>query len=170
MSQQLVITISADDRPGIIRDISKIILEHQGNWLDSSFSKLAGKFAGILLVSTSNKNAASLKQDLLELSTDSFTLRVDSTSTTEHKPLEHIAVSIVGNDRPGIVDEIAGLLTASKVNVIKLDSRTENSPMASGLLFVANLEIELAGSEDFAELQSKLESLSAELMIEICAA
>jgi glycine cleavage system regulatory protein len=170
MSQQLIITISAEDRPGIIRDISKIVLEHQGNWLDSSFSKLAGKFTGILLVSISNKNAASLKKDLLELSTDNFTLRVDNSSTEEFQSLEHAAVSIVGNDRPGIVDEIAALLAANKVNVVKFESRTESSPMSSGLLFVANLEIELAGSEDFTQLQSKLESLSAELMVEICAA
>lgn len=170
MSQQFVITISAEDRPGIIRDLSKIILEHQGNWLDSSFSKLAGKFAGILLVSTSNKNATSLKKCLLELSADNFTLRVDNTTIAKTQSLEYAAVSIVGNDRPGIVDEIAGLLAANKVNVVKFESRTENSPMSSGLLFVANLEIELAGSEDFAELQARLESLSAELMVEICAA
>lgn len=170
MSQQLIITISAEDRPGIIRDISRIVLEHQGNWLDSSLSKLAGKFAGILLVSISNKNAASLKKDLLALSTESFTLRVDSTLSEEYKSLEHVAISIVGNDRPGIVDEIAGLLATNNVNVVKFNSRTENSPMSSGLLFVADLEVELAESTDFTHLQRKLESLSAELMVEICAA
>ncbi|MBT5031257.1 MAG: glycine cleavage system protein R, partial [Proteobacteria bacterium] len=51
MSQQIIITVFAEDRPGIIRDISTVILNHQGNWLDSSLSQLAGKFAGIILVS-----------------------------------------------------------------------------------------------------------------------
>ena len=118
MSQQIIITVFAEDRPGIIRDISTVILNHQGNWLDSSLSQLAGKFAGIILVSANNKNIAKLKTDLLALSSAEFCLSVENTTPKKQQTPERATVSIVGNDRPGIIDEIANLLAANNVNVI----------------------------------------------------
>jgi glycine cleavage system regulatory protein len=46
----LVLTVIGDDRPGLVGELSAAIAAHQGNWLESSMSHLAGKFAGIVRV------------------------------------------------------------------------------------------------------------------------
>ncbi len=46
----LVLTVIGDDRPGLVGELSAAISSHQGNWLESSMSHLAGKFAGIVKV------------------------------------------------------------------------------------------------------------------------
>ena len=49
MQKQLVLTILADDQPGIVEQLASVIINHKGNWTQSSMSRLGEKFAGILL-------------------------------------------------------------------------------------------------------------------------
>ncbi|MBT5796266.1 MAG: hypothetical protein HOI09_02660 [Porticoccaceae bacterium] len=48
--RHLVLTVLAEDQPGIVEKIAKIILSHKGSWVEGKMNRLAGKFAGILLV------------------------------------------------------------------------------------------------------------------------
>ena len=52
MQKQLVLTILADDQQGVVEQIASIIINHKGNWTQSSMSRLGGKFDGILLADT----------------------------------------------------------------------------------------------------------------------
>jgi len=45
----IVLTVVADDQPGIVEALSDALATHDGNWTESSMMTLAGKFAGILL-------------------------------------------------------------------------------------------------------------------------
>ena len=47
--QFLILTAIGDDRPGLVGELSAAISAHQGNWLESSMSRLAGKFAGDII-------------------------------------------------------------------------------------------------------------------------
>ena len=42
----IVLTVVADDHPGIVEDLSDALATHDGNWTESSMMTLAGKFAG----------------------------------------------------------------------------------------------------------------------------
>src|SRR3990167_11495407 len=46
----LVLTVIAQDQPGLVERIAQCISEHGGNWLESRMSRMAGQFAGILRV------------------------------------------------------------------------------------------------------------------------
>ena len=50
MKTYLILTIIGEDKPGIVESLAEVIADHSGNWLESSMSHLAGKFAGILRV------------------------------------------------------------------------------------------------------------------------
>ena len=63
-SEDLVFTLLGPDRPGIVKEISALVREHGGNWLESSLSHLAGHFAGLVRVTVS----AERRGALLELS------------------------------------------------------------------------------------------------------
>ena len=60
MNTYLVLTVIGDDKPGLVESLSSVIADHQGNWLESSMSQLAGKFAGILKVSVNKDHAQAL--------------------------------------------------------------------------------------------------------------
>ena len=49
-AQDLVFTLLGPDRPGIVKEISALVREHGGNWMESSLSHLAGHFAGLVRV------------------------------------------------------------------------------------------------------------------------
>ena len=64
MQQYLTLTVITQDRPGVVEKIAKVLLLNNGSWLESNMSKLAGKFAGVLLVKIPQKNQAHLLEQL----------------------------------------------------------------------------------------------------------
>ncbi len=46
----LVLTLIGDDRAGLVSAVAGAVSEHGGNWDRSQMAELAGKFAGIVLV------------------------------------------------------------------------------------------------------------------------
>ena len=51
---------TSEDRPGLVRLLAEAVSQNGGNWLESSMSQLAGKFAGILRVSVSKDHVDAL--------------------------------------------------------------------------------------------------------------
>ena len=56
MPDFLVLTVIADDKPGIVEKLSSVIADHHGNWLESRMAQMAGKFAGILRISIDSEH------------------------------------------------------------------------------------------------------------------
>ena len=46
----LVLTLIGDDRAGLVNAVAEVVARHGGNWERSQMAELAGKFAGIVLV------------------------------------------------------------------------------------------------------------------------
>ena len=57
----LVLTFVGDDRPGLVNAISEKVLEFGGTWLESRSVRLAGKFAGVVLVQVPDDNLIPLE-------------------------------------------------------------------------------------------------------------
>ena len=60
----LVLTFVGDDRPGLINAVSGKVAAFGGTWLESRSARLAGKFAGILLVNVPEANLRPLEHAL----------------------------------------------------------------------------------------------------------
>lgn len=50
MSESLVITMVAADRPGLVESVAACVADHGGNWVESRMARLAGHFAGVARV------------------------------------------------------------------------------------------------------------------------
>jgi len=72
MQVSLVITILGSDQPGLVKSLSETLNHFQGNWTKSSMSHLAGKFAGLVLVSVPTGQVDQLSSALQKLQSDSF--------------------------------------------------------------------------------------------------
>jgi glycine cleavage system regulatory protein len=165
MTTYLILTVIGNDRPGLVGELAASISEHDGNWLESSMSHLAGKFAGIVKVAVPDGKAEALKAALAKLSG----LKVTSESSAGEKPAKgrRLRFSLVGHDRIGIVREVSQVLARHAVNVEELATRTSSAPMSAEILFHADAEL-LAGADlDARALAAELERISDDLMVDI---
>ncbi|MCH7815902.1 MAG: glycine cleavage system protein R [Proteobacteria bacterium] len=167
MATYLVLTVIADDRPGLVESLAQTIADNSGNWLESSMSQLAGKFAGILRVSVADQHAEKLVDELKGLS-DQFTLvieKADAESPADSQ--QTVTLTLVGNDRPGIIREISQVLAGLSVNVEELNTECVPAPMSGDILFKAKARLKVPSGLDLEELQSELERLTDDLIVEI---
>lgn len=169
MSRLLVLTIIGDDRPGLVEQLSSVITAHQGNWLESSLSHLAGKFAGVLKLSVPPEEVAALETALTKLSALRVTVEcnLDSAELAATPRNRRLAFSLVGHDRLGIVREVSQVFARHGVNVEKLVTYTSPAPMSSETLFHAEAELMADDRLDADALKADLERLSNDLIADI---
>jgi glycine cleavage system regulatory protein len=164
--QFLILTVIGDDKPGIVGKLSAAISAHQGNWLESSMSHLAGKFAGIVKVAIAAERAEALQAALAGLSG----LRITGETASGEKPASagrRLKLSLVGHDRIGIVKEVSQVLAHHAVNVEELSTHTASAPMSAEIMFHASIDL-LAGPDlDARALTAELERISNDLMVDI---
>lgn len=169
MKRILVLSFITNDRPGLISDISEIIAEFKGNWMESRLSHLAGKFAGILQISVPAENIKPLEAALINLQGEEVSWLLESmgNQTSAIKLADQITLDLVGNDRPGIVHDVTEILSDLDLNVEDMASEFSDAPMSSDKLFRATIQLSSANPIDDNQIEDKLESLANELMIEI---
>lgn len=167
MSAFLIISIMADDRPGLVETLSRIVKEHEGNWLESRMSHLSGKFAGIVQVQVNNHHKAPLENALNQLKSEGWVVGIEEISHTQNQNQASAKLSIVGNDRPGIVKDVSQALAKLGVNVLELNTKFESAAMSAEALFKTKAHIQIPDELELDDVRDKLEDISNELMVEI---
>jgi glycine cleavage system regulatory protein len=166
----LVLTVIGDDRSGLVSALSGVIADHGGSWERSQMARLAGKFAGIVLVAVPDEAAEALiaavgplgSQGLLDV-----TVERGADGPAASSDLTRLTLELVGADRPGIVHDISQALAARAVSIEELHTATREAPMVGGMLFEATATLLAPPSVPIAELQAVLEELANELMVDI---
>jgi glycine cleavage system regulatory protein len=168
MNRSIVLTIIADDQPGIVQTVSAVLNRHGGNWTRSSMSSLAGQFAGILLASVPGDQVEACVAALRELESQGLhiTTNISGESADDDKTNTYV-LDLLGNDRPGIVNEVTTLLARHKVSVHELQTRVESASMGGGKLFKASAQLVVPESVDTNVLVNEFEELANDLMVDI---
>ncbi len=168
MNQQLVFTIIAQDKPGIVTTVSDTVNQYGGNWLDSRMSQLAGEFAGIVHVEVPLDQKKALENALAALAENGLHITVrqagEMLAEGDYKLHE---IEIFGNDRPGIVAEVSKLFSEKAINILEFDTDINDAPVTGGQLFHADAIIGVAKGTDLDELQDKLHDLADALSLDI---
>lgn len=167
MKTYLVLTLIGNDQPGLVESLAQIVAQHQGNWLESNMSRLAGKFAGILRVSVEESQAEALVSALDALSPRLKLIVERSEQAGAEQSQRSLKLSLVGNDRPGIIRDISGALARHHVNVDDLDTECVPAPMSSDVLFKAEAILHIPSDLDIETLRAELERLADDLIVDI---
>ena len=164
----LVLTVIGDDHAGLVKELSAVIADHGGNWETSRMAHLAGKFAGIVMVTVADDTAAALVRDLQPLE-DRGLLHITAELTVAPPPTDatRLTLELIGLDQPGIVREISDALATREVNIEELETETTAAPMDGGTLFKARAVIELPSGLSADDLTDTLEELAVQLMVDI---
>jgi glycine cleavage system regulatory protein len=164
----LILTVIGPDRPGLVRALSEAVAARGGSWLESRMARLAGQFAGIVLVDA----PALLADDLRAL--ESQGLRIVTQQAAEGLEPDgaragglRIRLEVVGHDRPGIVRDVARVLADCGVNIEELTTGVASGSFSGETLFRATASL-LAPNDAAVDLvRGSLEQLGNELMVDI---
>ena len=164
----IVLTVVADDQPGIVEDLSDALATHGGNWTESSMMTLAGKFAGILLAEVPEDRANSFLSVLDSLEAGGMQI-VAQRSDRPARPAgaKEYSIELVGQDHPGIVHEITEVLARLGINVQELETTVQSASMSGESLFIAHARILVPEDVAPERLRDEMEKLANELMVDI---
>jgi glycine cleavage system regulatory protein len=168
MQSTLVMTVIGPDRPGLVESVASLVASHGGNWLESRMSRLGGQFAGILRVDVPADYAGALSRALNALSTKGVTVVIHPDHVASAGPgAELRLIELIGQDRPGIVQQITGTLAKHGVNVEELETECVSAAMSGETLFKARAKVLIPKSADVEALKAELEKIAADLIVEI---
>jgi len=165
-SAYLVVTVIGDDRPGLVEAIAETIAAHEGNWLESRLSHLAGKFAGVLRVAVPYARTEALREALERLSARGLTVVAEAGATAAAR-FREVRMEVLGADHPGIVRDISTALARRQVNVEELDTECFDAPMSGQTMFRATARLHLPMAVSLEELRTDLEAVAHDLVVEV---
>ena len=142
-SKQLVISAIGSDRPGIVNELSQIIVQNGGNIDDSRMTILGGEFAIILQISAAASDLDNIEQALKQQSAAlelNILTKQTSESTSPEKLVPYI-VEVLAMDNPGIVYKLADFFSSRKINIQSMQTDRYPAPHTGTLMFAIEMVI-----------------------------
>jgi glycine cleavage system regulatory protein len=171
MTTPLVLTFVGDDRPGLVNAISEAVAAHGGTWLESRSVRLAGKFAGVVLVSVPDEGLIPLESALAKFAPSGLRVSVERGAAAQaEKPARIVTLDILGRERPGIVRDVTQALGRLGVNIEEFMSGLESEPFTGAEMFRAKARLSVPDGLKLDDLRKALERLAGEIMVDLAMA
>jgi len=143
----LVVTAVGKDRPGIVDEFSKFVVERACNIEDSRMAVLGGEFALIVLIAGAEENVGLVQREIKEFA-DRCQFSVTAKSTEPHMtrlPDGFMPYRLRGTgvDHPGIVQKFSHMLHEAGANIESLDTRTYSAPVSGTPIFHFDMVVEI---------------------------
>jgi glycine cleavage system regulatory protein len=169
MKAYLVATITCPDQPGIVEQITKVLVEHSANWEESRMARLGGDFAGIIRIGVPVDQAEVLAERLRALGDDRRTVTVKRTGGDESASREGqlLRLRLTGADHEGIVHTVSAYLASRGINVETMETEVTHAPVTASPLFHMSADIKVPFGLPRGELQEHLHRIGAELGVDI---
>ncbi len=167
MRTELIVTVMATDRPGIVELLADVVASYEGNWVDSAMSRLGGEFAGILRITIEDAKVAGLEKALEALGEDGITILSRKGTVRSAVKSQTAYVEVVGQDHQGIVRDLSKVFADNNVNVDELRTKIFDGPMSGEHMISAEAEIVLPEGLELDQLCEQLEDLAGDLMVDV---
>ena len=169
MTAHAILTVVGPDRPGLTQVLADAIADLGGSWLDSHLMSMGGMFVGSVHVELPGPDFDRLEQRLASVQPQVLRVTVvPVASEAEQDSGEQLLfLELVGQDRPGIVQEVTTALAGLGVNIATFESAVENSSWSGARLFRATAELLLPADVAEDRVREALEGLSGEIMVDL---
>lgn len=157
MSHYLVISALGHDKPGIIEQLTRLVVTHQCNIHDTRMTVLGGEFAILLMASGSEAALKSIEKDLPALA-NALGLTTITRWTEARNPstgARPYRVEVVALDHPGIVHEIASFFSQQSINIEEMDTGTYAAAHTGSPMFSLELVVNVPSNTGFRELRER---------------
>jgi len=157
MNQSLAITAIGADRPGIVNELTEVLLNAKLNIEDSRMSVLGGEFAIILLVTgdAASVSNVSNNKDKLEQSLN-LSLLIKPTSDTS-KSDDHIRyhIEVEGMDNPGIVHTLARYLSQQQINIVNMQTDSGHAAHTGSPMFNVYMLVDIPADKNIEQVKEE---------------
>jgi glycine cleavage system regulatory protein len=163
----VVLSVIGSDRPGLTQALAAAMLSVGGNWLESHLSRLGGLYVGSVLVALEADRVEGLRAAVRAVDAQGLEVRVAPAVDADGSAGEALLFSLVGQDRPGIVRQVTGVLSGLDVNIETFETTVGAMPHSGAPLFRMEARLRLPPGLTAAGVQAALEGISAEIMVDI---
>lgn len=169
MIDQLVISALGEDKPGIVKSLSKCILDCGGNIAESHMTVLGGEFALMTLVTGDNSTLERIESKINSLK-ETLGLTLISKRTrnkAEARVGAPYKISIIAMDHPGIVHDVTDYLARQQINVEELQTDSYAAAHTGTPMFSLEIEIAIPGSTNVAEFRKNFARFCDDLNLDV---
>ena len=167
MTTERVLTVTAEDRPGIVEALAEAIAAEDGNWIDSRMARLGGVFAGIVRVEAPDDRVLQLEDALMGLRSKGIRVTISPGADLAPPTGQRAEVVVTGLDHPGIVRDVTRVLAAQHVSVDDLVTDIFAGSMGGEHMFQARLEVVIPPSLSLESLRVALEHIAQDIMVDL---
>lgn len=170
MKKFLILNLVGKDRPGIVDEVSKILVGYDANIEDSRMAALGGCFSIMALFSCEEDNFDDVTRDLSTLKNKGFAISlheaVDPALVAEKKAIP-FEIEVQSMDHPGIVQELVHVLHQFNLNIQSLDTQVTNAPLSGDPLFNLFLKAELEDESSVAAVQAEVGKIAKKMDLDL---
>lgn len=166
-----VIATVAEDRPGLVSELSAIVHGLDLNIEDSRMTVLGGEFAVLMSVAGEDTALAGLEAQLAsQAAAGGFAYLFRRTGDRAEAPGERLVITVEAMDHPGIVRGVTAFFSDRGVNIRELSTDTQRAAHTGAPVFNIKMEIEVPAGDEIDPLREAFqafcerEDLDAELI------
>ena len=173
MRHWFILSAIGRDRPGLVSELARLVLESDANLEDSRMTILGTDFAVILLCSSSVSQAGD------RLAIGAKRLEREHGLTILVRSLEHgsrpavpapgtrlYRIEAAGEDKAGIVAALCGVLAERGVNIVELTTRARPGP-GGAAHYELSLRAEVPDNVDVRALRDALDGEADRLVLDV---
>ena len=127
---------------------------------------LAGQFAGMIHVHVDESQRDRLEAGLKGIEGLSVVV-AGSDDGDDGAGSQTVNIQVVGQDRPGILRQVAHVLAEAGANVEELRSEVVSAPMSGEALFQADVRLNVPETTSLDDLYHRLEDLADDIMVSL---
>ena len=157
MKKYFVISALGKDRPGIVNQLSQLILDCGCNVEDSRMTVLGGEFAMLLMVSGHWSAITRLERQLpvLEKKLELTLLAKHTEPRTSAQDRVPYVVDVVAMDHPGIGHDVADFFASREINIEELSTWTYPAAHTGTPMFSLNMTVSIPGEVHIGRLRDE---------------
>jgi glycine cleavage system regulatory protein len=163
----LVLSVVGSDRPGLTQALAAAVVSAGGNWLESHLSRLGGLYVGSVLVELGEDSVDQLRSAVGAVDARGLEVRLVPAVEGPAAAGELLHFGLVGQDRPGIVNQVTSVLSGLDANIETFKTWIDAEAHSGIPLFHMEMRLRLAPELQAARIQAALEEISAEIMVDI---
>jgi glycine cleavage system regulatory protein len=163
----MVLSVIGSDRPGLTQALAASVLAAGGNWLESHLSRLGGLYVGSVLVELEASAMDRLRSAIDAVDAHGLEVRIAPALEADVADGEVLHFVLVGQDRPGIVNQVTAVLRDLDTNIETFKSWISAEPYSGAPLFNMETRLRLAPGLKADKVQETLEAISAEIMVDV---
>jgi glycine cleavage system transcriptional repressor len=170
MNKNLVISLIGHDRVGLVKELSKLVVDSRGNIEASRMAHLGGEFAILMFISLPTESQDKLNIGIQKLSNEGFKIIV--TETKHSDPSQYSGwlpyrIEVTGADHEGIIHKVSQKVAGFGINIESMETNVVKAPISGTPLFTLSAVIFVPPDQTHYDWHEKLQAVGDELNVDI---